>query len=603
MYKQYLFQLLSILACLISLDINAQKTTETESAIRELIKQGEVDSAMVIVNEIISSQSVRDLTRAAAYFSRGLIHYHNQDFNKAIADQKEAIRISDDKYPNLTYRARSRLASNYERKFEMDSSKMHLDILLENEKYSDSLSLTYTYYGVYCYYYRGVNRDVALEYIQKARDIASALGMHKRAASFDVYIGDLYGRIDNDSLSLIYHNKGLKYLIDNDHLIEASYVYLDRGSYFNGKEKWDLAEKDLLECIRISKEKDIPSNIANANQFLSSTYANTGRYKEAIEAIDISMEICDQYDIEVCRVFAYMYYTSAYHKAGDYQKAIKYGELLISYPLEDYIDEINTGYGYLAQSYSASGYYDKAYAALEQERILTDSLFNIEKQESLGKLREEYEREKNLVEITRLNSINELETLRRKGLTWGLCIFGLLTFLVFNREIKRRKNAKRLHEIQINLRQLEATKLKEEIQYKNRELSTKALHIAKKNELLESMRTELEKLSEEEGSKACVRKVVNSLKLESAIDQNWTQFMDQFTNLNPNFYKELINQFPDLSKSDLRLAALIRMNQNSKEIASMLNISQIGIKKARQRIRKKLQLDPKDSLETFILNI
>ncbi len=584
-------------------DFHAQPTTEIETIISDLIKQGQADSASVIVNQIISESSTADLERAAAYYSRGLIYYHHSAYDQAIADQKKSLSISGDQYPYLAYRARSQLAACYERNYDFDSSKVHLDILLENEEYGDSLSLTFTYYGIYRYYYKGINREIALEYIQKARDISSALGMDKRAASFDVYIGDLYGKIDNDSLSLFYYSRGLQYLLDNDHRNEASYVYLDRGSYYNGKEQYELAEKDLLECLRLSKEENIPANIANANQFISETYANTGRYKEAIDAINISMEICEKFDIEICRVYAYMNYTAAYHKAGNHQKAIEYGELLTSYPLDEYVDEINTGYGYLAKSYSASGKHAKAYKALKQERILTDSIFNIEKQESLGKLREEYEREKNLVEITQLKSANQLETLRRKGLTWGLGMFGVLSFLIFNREVKRRKNANRLHEAQLNIKLLEENKLKEEIQYKNRELSTKALHIAKKNEMLESLRSDLEKLSQEEGSQACVRKVVHTLKLESTIDQNWIQFMDQFTNLNPDFYKKLISQFPDLSRSDLRLAALLRMNQSSKDIASMLSISDKGVKKARQRIRKKLALDPIDSLETFILNI
>jgi DNA-binding CsgD family transcriptional regulator len=42
------------------------------------------------------------------------------------------------------------------------------------------------------------------------------------------------------------------------------------------------------------------------------------------------------------------------------------------------------------------------------------------------------------------------------------------------------------------------------------------------------------------------------------------------------------------------------MNLNSHEIASVLNISQEGIKKARYRLRKKLGLETTDSLEDFL---
>jgi DNA-binding CsgD family transcriptional regulator len=45
------------------------------------------------------------------------------------------------------------------------------------------------------------------------------------------------------------------------------------------------------------------------------------------------------------------------------------------------------------------------------------------------------------------------------------------------------------------------------------------------------------------------------------------------------------------------------MNLNSQEVASVLNISQEGIKKARYRLRKKLGLETGGSLEEFLTQI
>ena len=47
--------------------------------------------------------------------------------------------------------------------------------------------------------------------------------------------------------------------------------------------------------------------------------------------------------------------------------------------------------------------------------------------------------------------------------------------------------------------------------------------------------------------------------------------------------------------------ALLKMNMSSKEIATILNISADGVKKARQRLRKKMDLTPQDSLENIVL--
>jgi DNA-binding CsgD family transcriptional regulator len=49
--------------------------------------------------------------------------------------------------------------------------------------------------------------------------------------------------------------------------------------------------------------------------------------------------------------------------------------------------------------------------------------------------------------------------------------------------------------------------------------------------------------------------------------------------------------------------ALIKMNLSSKEIANILYIFIAGIKKARQRLRRKLGLETGDSLEEVIITL
>jgi len=45
------------------------------------------------------------------------------------------------------------------------------------------------------------------------------------------------------------------------------------------------------------------------------------------------------------------------------------------------------------------------------------------------------------------------------------------------------------------------------------------------------------------------------------------------------------------------------MNLGSKEIASILNISDMGVKKARYRLRKKLSLNSEESLEQYLAKV
>ncbi len=66
------------------------------------------------------------------------------------------------------------------------------------------------------------------------------------------------------------------------------------------------------------------------------------------------------------------------------------------------------------------------------------------------------------------------------------------------------------------------------------------------------------------------------------------------------FFIRLRKKYPNLTNSEERLAALIRMDLSSKEIASVLNISVKSVEMNRYRLRKKMQLGAKVNLAKFI---
>ncbi|MCB0432679.1 MAG: helix-turn-helix transcriptional regulator, partial [Mangrovimonas sp.] len=137
--------------------------------------------------------------------------------------------------------------------------------------------------------------------------------------------------------------------------------------------------------------------------------------------------------------------------------------------------------------------------------------------------------------------------------------------------------------------------------YKNRELTSRVLQIAQKNELLEELKSNLDTLKRTTGHSREVNQLYNKLQIEKQIDENWDSFLQQFTEINPKFYEELDQRHEGLTKNDFRLAALVKMNVNSKDIASILNISPEGVKKARYRLRKKLHLNSDDNLEQYLM--
>jgi DNA-binding NarL/FixJ family response regulator len=69
------------------------------------------------------------------------------------------------------------------------------------------------------------------------------------------------------------------------------------------------------------------------------------------------------------------------------------------------------------------------------------------------------------------------------------------------------------------------------------------------------------------------------------------------------FHKRITEQFPALTKTDLKLCTYLRMNLSSKEIASLMFVSLRAVEVSRSRLRKRLGLQKEQNLLAFIQNV
>ena len=68
---------------------------------------------------------------------------------------------------------------------------------------------------------------------------------------------------------------------------------------------------------------------------------------------------------------------------------------------------------------------------------------------------------------------------------------------------------------------------------------------------------------------------------------------------NAVFRDKLKQNFPKLTAYDLRLCTYLKANLSTKEIAIVLNITPDSAKKAKHRLRKKLEMSPRESYYFF----
>jgi DNA-binding CsgD family transcriptional regulator len=149
-------------------------------------------------------------------------------------------------------------------------------------------------------------------------------------------------------------------------------------------------------------------------------------------------------------------------------------------------------------------------------------------------------------------------------------------------------------------------KLEAEIQFKNKELATATMHLVQKGEILQTIQENLNQILEKSTNPAVkkeVQQLLNLLDFDAKLDEDWAQFALHFDQVHVNFLKRLRERHPELSPTDYKLCAYLRMNLTTKEIAPLMNISVRGVEASRYRLRKKLGLQNDANLTEVIASL
>jgi DNA-binding CsgD family transcriptional regulator len=166
-----------------------------------------------------------------------------------------------------------------------------------------------------------------------------------------------------------------------------------------------------------------------------------------------------------------------------------------------------------------------------------------------------------------------------------------------------------LHELEMEKSEKEIVKLRNEkleadIEYKNAELASTAMHLLQKGELLGNIKEEMTRMKKNANGHASpdeFKKIMRILGEENKMDKDWEQFAQHFDHVHSDFLKNIKLSFPNLSAHELKLCAYLRMNLSSKEIAQLESISVRGVEIGRYRLRKKLKISTETNLFDFLL--
>ena len=145
---------------------------------------------------------------------------------------------------------------------------------------------------------------------------------------------------------------------------------------------------------------------------------------------------------------------------------------------------------------------------------------------------------------------------------------------------------------------------KTKLEKKQLELVSKTNFIAQRNNYLNILKLSILKLKDKNKDSVKVsfeiEKEINRIIGSEKIFEN---FESQFTEVYPEFFKSLVLKYGNLSQTDLRLCAYIKMNQSTNEISQITGVAIRTVETQRYRLGKKLKLSDSESLNSAVISI
>lgn len=241
----------------------------------------------------------------------------------------------------------------------------------------------------------------------------------------------------------------------------------------------------------------------------------------------------------------------------------------------------------------------RAYNYLEKSRKAADSMQQL-RNKTNGELFEIkdsylqsiYEKNEQLAKQDLVIAQNEQVQFRLKAVLAFAVVLVIVISIIYRMRIKLKRTLMDKRETEMQA-QLKEEQNKAEIEAKSKELTSYALQLIDKekdiDELLDVLKNE---------SPTSYKSL--SYKYKKGAKDLWDSFNLRFTEVNDQFYTQLKAKHPDLSITERKHCALIKLKFGTKEMARILNIEPHSVHISRSRIRKKIGLQRSDRLEDYI---
>ena len=491
------------------------------------------------------------------------------------------------------------------------------------------------YYEIALKYNDKLYFDLSISYIQEGINDGEndAFLMKKMLQAVSIN----YIELGNYDLAEEYYSKSIKYETNDKSVYANDENLIGEICRLRG----DLEESIKHFHIAIGINKTIAHDKALAVNYnnIGLSYLELDNLDSSAYYLNSSLQKIKATNLKIRKDAINISFGKLYIKRKEYQEALNFFEKSIKNDLSDNPDKIELyrdAYEGIWICQEHLGNFEEALFAYKKFQLFNGKILDYSKQAEIFQNQIMIER---VAHVKEVNSLNEQLVLEQKYKKVLLVLLGgifllmaLISYVLWlrNKSIKQKveleTNKNRIQDLELDkiklsrdqleleliqseqekkIKHLERLNLEKQIDSKNRELTSTAIHILNKNEILSDINDKISLMASnanEDLSKP-FSQINNLIKDSLRLDNDWEIFKKHFTDVHPNFFTKLINEYPDLTTDELKLCAYLKIQLSSKEIARLINISVSAVNKRRNRMRKKLNISPEVDLYEFLIKI
>ena len=253
-------------------------------------------------------------------------------------------------------------------------------------------------------------------------------------------------------------------------------------------------------------------------------------------------------------------------------------------------------YNQRATLYEKTGRLDSALSYTKKHEAAKDTIAQRDNVAMVEGVKLKWETDTYRNQINGLKAKVEVEAFKRNALVAIFFLLLIVFLLIVNRF---RLDAKRDRELLL----IRKKRVDERLKTASEALEHYTEHLRQNNIIIEKSKAEIARFKTQSNNQAGIVRLEQLMQAHIMTDENWDEFKKLFTKAHSGFFLKLRNTFPNLTDTDTRLLALIKLGLNNREMANMLGITVEGIKKSKQRLRKKMQLTSEIAIEETVANM